>query len=307
MKKSIFLAGILLPVLSYTQIIDSTAHTKLITAAPRLGSVTISNLIAPVKINGNTFTMQLPVADINIPVYKNFSSAHPVLIKTGIRYQGLLLSNEKNIGSANFHSITVPLMFSYSNSHATNITLIGLGSIASDFKRTMKTTDILYTAGIRIGFRQNKSFKYGVTLTYTSNYSGTYLLPIPDIDWAISKKLRLNAVLPARASLVYKISETHTLGVTGGLNVSMYSVNKKTGEQYLHLQQLSGGLIYDLKFNQRWKLNLVAGHTFMQKLELFNRDQKVSFERFNKLNDRTPVTSYDQNSFIFQGGIGYQF
>jgi hypothetical protein len=41
--------------------------------------------------------MQLPIVDISVPLYKKFSSVHAVLIKTGIRYEGMLLSNEKNI------------------------------------------------------------------------------------------------------------------------------------------------------------------------------------------------------------------
>jgi len=45
---------------------------------------------------------------------------------------------------------------------------------------------------------------------------------------------------------------------------------------------------------------MIAGHTFMQKLETFNMDQKVPFDKFNKLNDRVVSVSYHQNSFIFQ-------
>jgi len=307
MKRSIFLAGMLLPSFSYSQDIDSTSHSKLITAAPRLGGVNITNLVAPLKSNGNNFIMQLPVADIGIPVYKDFSSKHPVLIKTGLRYQGLLLSDEKNIGSTNFHSITIPLLLSYSLSRATNISFVGLASVNSDFKRSIEGEDVFYTAGIRVGFHQNKTFKYGVTITYTSNYSGKYLLPLPDIDWTISKKLSMTAVLPARASLKYKVSGTQSVGITASINGSMYRLNENEKKQYLHLQQNSAGFIYDLKLGLRWKLNLVAGHTFMQKLQTFDMDQKVSLNGFGKLNDRIPNVSYHNNSFIFQGGISYQF
>jgi hypothetical protein len=51
---------------------------------------------------------------------------------------------------------------------------------------------------------------------------------------------------------------------------------------------------------------MIAGHT-LQKLETFNMDQKVPFDRFNKLNDRVVSLSYHQNSFIFQGGASYEF
>jgi hypothetical protein len=95
MKKSLFLTGILLPALGYSQNADSTGQSKLTTTSPRLGGVNVSNMTVPVRTNGSTFIMQLPVVDIGTPVYKNFTSKHPALIRVGMRYQGLLLSNEK--------------------------------------------------------------------------------------------------------------------------------------------------------------------------------------------------------------------
>ena len=307
MKKSLFLTGMLLPVFGYSQSTDSTKQSKLTTTSPRLGGINVSNMIVPVRTNGTTFIMQLPVVDIGAPVYKNFTSKHPALIKVGMRYQGLLLSNEKRISSNNFHSITVPLVLNYSFSRSANLTFISLTSVGSDFKQNITGNDILYTVGARMGLVQKKAFKLGVTLTYSSNYSGTFLIPIPDIDWAISKKLSLTGVLPARISLNYKISQAQSLGLTASVGGSMYRLNESGKKQYLQLQQSSGGLLYDLKFNRRWKLNLIAGHTFTQRLETFNMDQKVGLNRFGEINDRIPNISYRKNSLIFQGGISYQF
>jgi len=108
---------------------------------------------------------------------------------------------------------------------------VGLAIVGSDFKRSISAEDILYTVGVRIGFQPNNSFRYGVTLAYISNYSGKFLLPIPDIDWTISNKLSLTGVIPARASLKYKLSEIQSLGITGSLNSSMYRLNADTKDQ----------------------------------------------------------------------------
>jgi hypothetical protein len=308
MKKGLFLMGMLLPVLGYCQSVDSTnMHKKFTTTAPLLGGVNVTDIVAPVDAGGNTFTMQQPIVDVGLPVYKDFSAPHPILIKTGIRYQGLFLSGEQNISSNGFQSVTIPLLINYSLSRTTSISFVGLATAGSDFKRSIGAEDILYTAGVRIGFQPTKSFRYGVTLAYISNYSGKFLLPLPDIDWTINNKLSLTGVIPARASLKYKLSEIQSLGITGSLNSSMYRLNEDAKDQYIHLQQNSAGLIYDLKLSQRWKLNLIAGHTFLQRLETFNMDQKVPFDGFTKLNDRVANISYRQNSFIFQGGISYEF
>jgi|GEM_PF-1221946 len=308
MKKCILLAGILLPILAWSQKADSTGGgTKLVTTSPKFGGINISDIVFPIKANGNTFTVQQPILDLGIPVYKNFHSAHPVFIKTGIRYQGLFLSGEKNIGSNNFQSLTVPLLISYSLTHSTSLALIASASVNSDFRRNIGAEDIIYSAGLRLGLRQRSAFKIGITMIYLRDYTGRYLLPIPDIDWAISKRWNLAAVLPARVSLKYKLTEAQSIGLTGGLNSISYSLNDQTRRQYLQLQQYSGGLIYDIRLGRDWKLNLIAARSFSQKLETFDIDQKISLDNFGKLNKRVTNVSYRQNSFIFQTGISYQF
>jgi len=302
-----FLTGMLLPLLGYCQNSDTTRHSRFLTTSPRLGGINVNYIVTPVNTNGNTLTIQQPIVDIGIPVYKDFSTVHAVLIKTGIRYQGLFLSNADNISGARFHSLTVPLLLNYSLSRSTSISFIGLATIASDFKQNPEASDILYTTGIRLGFRPGNKLRYGITLTYISNYSGKFLLPIPDVDWMIDNKWSFTAIIPARATLRYKLTEAQSLGITGGLDGSMYRLNEDQQSQYLHLRQNSAGLIYEVKLDKRWKLSMVAGHTFMQKLQIFNMDQKVPFDGFNKLNDRVANVSYRQNSFIFQGGINYEF
>lgn len=308
MKKIFFLMGILLPLAGYCQNSDtSNTNKKLTTTAPFLGGVSVSDLVTSTNTNENTFTIQQPIADIGFPVYKNFSTGNPILLKAGIRYQGLYLSGEQSIGSNAFHSITVPLLFNYSFSRKTSISFVGIATAGSDFKRNISAEDILYTVGIRLGFRSGQSFRYGITLAYMSNYTGKFILPLPDIDWAINSRLSFAGIIPARASLKYKLSAAQSLGITASLNGSLYRLNDNMHDQYIHLRQSSGGLIYDLKIARRWKFNLIAGHTFSQRLETFNLDQKVSFNGFTKLNDRIANISYRQNSFLFQGGLSYEF
>lgn len=287
---------------------DTIIHKKLVTSSPRLGGVTVTNTFIPVKADGNTFSIQMPTVDVGIPVYKNFRTKHPILVKTGIRYQGLILSDERKIASNDFHSISIPLLINYSFSRATNLSFIGSTSINSDYKQDIETEDILYTVGVRIGVHQNRKFKYGVTLAYTKGYSGTFLLPIPDIDWTISKRLTLTAILPVRASLKYKLSEVHSLGATTWLaGNNMYRLNEPEREQYIHLQQTNAGIIYDAMLGQRWKLSITAGYTITQKLQTFDTDQKISFNSFADLNRRSTNVSYEQKSFVVQTGISYQF
>ncbi len=45
----------------------------------------------------------------------------------------------------------------------------------------------------------------------------------------------------------------------------------------------------------------------MQRLETFDVNQKISLNGFGKLSDRKANISYQQNSFILQAGVSYQF
>src|ERR1700752_2572111 len=169
MKQIILLTGMLLPLLGYCQNADTTIAKKFITTSPRLGGINVTDMVAPIAAKGNSFTIQQAIADIGIPLYKNFRSAPPLLIKSGIRYEGLFLSGNQSISSNTFHSLPVPLLASYSLSPTTSISFIALATVGSDFKSNVEANDILYTAGIRIGFRPGNSFRYGITLTYISN------------------------------------------------------------------------------------------------------------------------------------------
>ena len=307
MKKIIFLTGILLPFGAFSQSSDTTRHQLFVTTAPRLGGITVSNQLVPIKAGSSTITLNQPVVDIGIPLYKNFNTPHPIVIKTGFRYEGLFISNETKISGNNFHSLSIPILLSYSLSRTTNLSLIGLMTVSSDFKQNLRADDILYTAGVRLGFQPSNALRYGVTLTYISNYSGKYLIPIPDIDWTINKKLVLTAVLPSRVSLKYKLTGTQSIGITSAFVSNTYLLNDPQKKQYLNLQQATSGLTYDITACKRWKFSVIAGHTLMQRLETFDMDQKIPLDGFGELNKRKFNISYRENSFILQAAISYEF
>jgi len=142
-----------------------------------------------------------------------------------------------------------------------------------------------------------------VTLTYVKNYSGQLLLPIPDLDWTIDRHWQLSAVVPSRISLKYKLSPSQMLGLTTGYTANIYGLATGKAQQYLSWQQYSGGLIYDLTLSKRWNINLVAGHSFLQRLETFDRRDKASLNNFSELSNRRPIYSDRQTSFIFQAVI----
>ena len=149
-----------------------------------------------------------------------------------------------------------------------------------------------------------------MTLTYVNSYSGQLLIPIPDIDWTINSHLQLTAVVPSRVSLKYKLTPNQSIGITNGYTTSTYGfTNGKSPQdkQYLSWQQYNGGLIYDLTLSKRWNINLVAGHSFMQRFETFDQREKASFDNFSELNNRKPIYSNRQTSFVFQGTVTYQF
>lgn len=303
MKTVFFLTVQLLPVLCLAQMTDSNTISRLTTVSPRLGGVTVTDAVTPMKGSD----VQQHIVDFGIPLYKNFTGPHAILIKSGFRYENLLVPNIQPYGSGVFNNFTIPLIASYGITKKTSLTFVGLASFSSDLKESLQTKDLQYTAGIRIGFRPSNNLQYGVTLTYINNYSGRFLLPIPDIDWTINKHLTLSAIVPSRISLKYKLSPAQSIGLTSGYVGNIYSLNNGKTKQYLSWQQYSAGIIYDRSISKRWSFNLIAGHSFMQRLETFDQGAKASLDNFSELSGRKANYSEQQTSFIFQGGISYKF
>ena len=280
------------------------------TAPPLMGRININYMLAPVDAGTNNFTIsQLTVDEIS-PLYKltKKRSPHPVILRFGLRYQGLFLSGEKAIDGDNFHSISVPLMLTYVTSRNTSITGILSGGVASDFRKTVTSDDIFYNIGLRFGFRQTKRFKFGVTLVYSDTYVGRTLIPLPDFDWTISSRWKLEAFMPTRLALKYKLNKTQTLALVQSLNTASYRLNDSTKVgKYLQLQQVSGGLMYELNIGRHWAFNLMGGYAFSQKLQTFNNDQKISFNSLATMKDRVKVVSYEKASPMFQATLSFKF
>ena len=284
-------------------------------------------MMAPISKNGENFLIGQSVVDLSVPVYKNFKTSHPVIFKAGIRYQGLLLSGQSSVGAdpyesnlglndfsgqntvggKTFHSFTIPLSYTYVLSPSKNITAIAAAGFGGDLKKSLVSSDLIYTAGLRMGFHQNRNFKYGITLLYNKTYSGVYVIPIPDIDWTINDKWNLSAALPIRTTLRYMLNSSQSIGATFGLNAGEYRLNNESTGKYLQFQQMSGGIVYDLKLWQNWKINILGAYTMMQKLQSFNNDQEVSLNNFGALKDRKTNYSNQSKSMVIQGGISYQF
>jgi hypothetical protein len=326
MKKNIliFMAILLLPSLALAQAINDG---PLQTVAPKLGGINVTGMTAPISQDSKNFLINQVVVDLSVPVYKNFNTPNPVIFKAGMRYQGLFLSGESSVGAdkyesnlglnnlsgqntiggTNFHSFTIPLSFTYVISPSTNVTAIAAVGFGSDLKKNLIASDIIYTGGLRMGFHQDQDFKYGVTLVYNKTYSGQYLIPIPDIEWKINDKWNLSAALPIRTSLKYKLTSAQSLGATFGLNAGEYRLNNEDRRKYVQFQQMSGGLIYDLKLFQNWKLNLICAYALMQKLQSFDNDQKITLDDFGGLSKRKTIYSNQTKSIVVQGGISYEF
>jgi len=280
----------------------------LTTAAPLLGGVNTSEMVAPVKVNGNTFTAQQFSIDAGTSIYRVTRRKHPYFGRLTIRYQGLYLSGVPGIGSNSFQSFSMSFSHSYIVDKKTSVTFLGTAGFGSDFKQSIQTSDIYFLGGVRFGWQQTQKFQYGLTLAYVNTYCGQFLLPIPDFTWKITDKWTFNGILPLRTSLKYAFTKKQSLGVTMGLNTGMYRLNDEIGEkQYLQLLQYTAGFIYDGMISRHWKFNIIAGHTIVQQLQTFDNSQKLPVDDFAGFNDRVSNVSYKQNSLVLQAGLSFLF
>lgn len=279
---------------------------SVIPAKPLLGAFIFRTAASQMNAGGFNFVAYQTFADISSPIYGSIKGKHPYFGQLNLKYQGLQLAGEKNIGQSVFHNFSMAIFHNYIRSKSNFITVIALGSVGSDFKRSIIASDLNLVLGVRVGWRQNKAFKIGVIFVYANVYSGQYLLPLPDFKWSINDHWTLSGLFPIKTSLKYKISNTQSLGGTFDLGGGAYRLNDfSANRKYIQLSQFSAGLVYDVAINRKFKMALFLEHAVMQKLQTFNSNEKAFLNQFNK--KRTAEVSYIRTSFVLQAELRYLF
>lgn len=276
---------------------------------PKIGSFDVGYSYSPFTVNHKNMSIQQSNASINIPLINNFKDGKLDFLLAGVSYSGLTLSGMgKTFGGTEFYSVSVPITFQKSFSQKYALLVSVIPTLSSDLK-DVSGDDMLYSGFAMLKIRTSKTFSYSVGAGYSRQFFGTILLPVIGIDWQISEKLSFSGTLPVSEKLKYQLSDKSIIGLSSdfGIGGGSYRLSKKAGSSYLQVQQYKNTLFYNYQLAKNFSVQISGGYNFVQKLDLYNKDQKVNWAPFNDLNKRVPLAELKKTGFTVESGISYRF
>ena len=279
------------------------------TSAPQLGSFRTDYLYSPFRIDGKDLNIQQVNANLIFPLYNKLQDGKLDFFLTGIGYTGLFLSGTgTDFGATNFHSFSVPLTFqkSFTTKYALIVSFIP--TLSSDLK-DISGDDMIYTGAAVWKVKTSDKFSYSPGVVFSKQFFGTLLLPIIGIDWTINNKLSFSGSLPITQKLKYRLSAKSAVGINNDLGIGggSYRLSKQMNSAYFQTQQSKVSLFYNYMLAGNFSIEVNAGYNYVQKLDLYDKNQKVNLVPFNNLNDRVPLTEINKTSVAAGMSINYRF
>lgn len=276
---------------------------------PKIGSFDAGYSYSPFTVNHKNMSIQQSNASVNVPLINNFKDGKLDFLLAGVSYSSLTLSGmEKTFGGTEFYSVSVPITFQKSFSPKYALLISAIPTLSSDFK-DVSGDDMLYSGFAMLKIRTSKNFSYAVGAGYSRQFFGSILLPVIGIEWQISERLSLSGTLPVSEKLKYQLSDKSIIGFSSdfGIGGGSYRLSKKTGGNYLQVQQYKNTLFYNYQLAKNFSVQISGGYNFVQKLDLYNKDQKVNWAPFNDLNKRVPLAELKKTGLTVESGISYHF
>jgi len=310
--KIIILTTLVLLIVKYKSNAQETAPVQQAGEAaihPPIGSFEADYSYSPFKINNKDVSIQQVNGKLTVPLYNTLKDGRYDFFLAGIGYNGLLLSGTGNqFGSSNFHSVSASLTWQKSFSPKYALITSFTPMLSSDLK-DISGEDLTYSGAVLLKIRKSAKFSYSLGAVYSKQFFGTVLVPVVGIDWNISDKLTLSAMLPVSEKLTYQLSRKSFIGFNGdfGLGGGTYRLSQKMNSDYFQVRQVKTTLFYEYHLTGNFSVNLNAGYNFGQQLDLYAKDQKVNWVPFNNLDKLKPLEQVKKNGLTVQTGINYNF
>ena len=278
-------------------------------SAPQLGSFKTDYLYSPFQINGRDLNVQQVNANLLFPLYSKLQDGKLDFFLTGIGYTGLFLSGTDNgFGATNFHSFSVPLTFQKSLTTKYALIVSFIPTLSSDLKN-IPGDDMIYTGAAVLKVKTSDKFSYSPGVVFSRQFFGTLLLPIIGIDWTINNKFSFSGSLPITQKLKYRLSAKSIVGVNNDLGIGggSYRLSKQMKSAYFQTQQSKVSLFYNYTLAGNFSIEVNAGYNYVQKLDLYDKNQKVNLAPFNNLNNRVPLTEINKIGVAAGMSTNYRF
>jgi hypothetical protein len=287
-----------------------TQQSAPVQSPPPLGSFETNYNYSPFSIKGKDMNIQQVSGALTLPVYSKMQDGKLDFFLAGVGYSGLFFSGiGSEFGGSNFHSFSVPLTFQKAFSPKYALVASFIPTLSSDMK-DVSSEDMLYSGAVMLRVRSSDKFTYSVGVVYSRQFFGSIILPIFGMNWNITDKLSISGTLPVSEKINYRLSAKSAIGISNdfGIGGGSYRLSKKTGSDYLQVQQFKSSLYYQYMLSKGLSITASAGYNVVQKLDLYSKDQKVNWVPFNDQNKRgAPLAELSKTGIAIQTGINYRF
>jgi hypothetical protein len=296
-------------VLSITHLTAQAQQDEQAPVHLQLGSFSTQYSYSPFTVDGKKMNIQQVGGALTLPVFYTLKDNKLDFLLAGVNYNGLFLSGTgSQFGGTQFNSFSLPLTFQKSLSPKYALLATFIPTLSSDLK-DVSGEDMLYSAAVMLRIRKSATFSYSIGAAYSRQFFGTVLIPIVGIDWNINDRWTFSGTLPVSEKIKYKLSNKSFTGVNADFSIGggSYRLSNKTGSDYLQVQQLRGSLFYEYVPAKNFSIQISAGYNFSQKLDRYDKDQKVGLMPYHDPNKRVPLAELKKTGVAFQTGINYRF
>jgi hypothetical protein len=279
------------------------------TFKPKIGSFNAGYSYSPFTVNGKKMNIKQVNGSLNIPLINNFRDGKLDFLLVGLSYSELSLSGMgQTFGGTDFHSFSAPITFQKAFSSKYALLVSAVPTLSSDLK-DVSSDALSYSGFAMLKIRTSNTFSYAIGAGYSRQFFGCLILPVIGIDWQISDKLSLSGTLPVSEKLKYQLSEKSIFGFSSdfGIGGGSYRLSKKAGSPYLQVQQFKNSLFYSYQLAKNFSVQVSGGYNVVQKLDLYNKDQKVNWAPFNDLGKRVSLSELKKTGITVETGISYRF
>ncbi|MFW0717549.1 DUF6268 family outer membrane beta-barrel protein [Pedobacter sp. N23S346] len=275
----------------------------------QLGAFKADYTYSPFNVNGEDVQAQQANTSLIFPLYSKLKDGKLDFLLAGIGYTGLFLSgNNTELGASAFHSLSIPISYQKSLSTRYSFSVTFIPTLSSDLK-DISGEDMIYTGAAAFKVKVSERFSYSLGAVYSKQFFGALLLPLVGIDWQINNKLNLSGSLPVSQRLKYSLSAKNALGINNNLGIGggTYRLSEEMNAAYFQAQQSKISLFYNYMPSKNFSIEFNAGYNYVQKLGIYNKDQKIDLAPFDSLDDRIPLRELNKTGISVGVGINYLF
>jgi hypothetical protein len=209
----------------------------------------------------------------------------------GIDYDDPLGSVAENIRQ--LHSLTFTLLLIQQLSETWQLLAAVTPGLVSDLEGELSTDDFSVTALLGARHDFSDRFSLGAGLAYQRDFGDPLPLPFVLVEWVITPRLALSALLPRQATLLYSPWEVLDVGLFAEVEGNQYQGDPDTfgvDNPLVKYSVISAGPVVRIHITRWTHVELKGGTTLRRRLEFYDGEDKA--ETFNL-----------KNAWFVQGGV----